>query len=315
MKERSVSAYLAEQLLKLVSQKEVYANKEKAQKFIEKKGKNLKPYIPPKKVLKETSNLPINGNDVYLFKGDKEKAIIYIHGGAFINQPLIFHWDFILEMQHKTNATVYAPIYPKIPFATYKETFNLLTKLYKNILKTVKPENITIMGDSAGGNITLAFAMYLKELNLPQPQNLILLSPCLDITFEDKAMRRIEKVDPMLAVDGLKNLCSYWAGDLDKKDYKVSPIYGEIRELGNITLFVGTHDILVCDARRLRDRCRLENIPINYFEYPKMDHVFVVYPVKEGEKAREKLFKIIGLMPKAQVGENVNEYAKKLNRE
>jgi len=313
MKERSVSSAIAEQILKFASQKDIWNSLDKTKKYIEKRRKDhLKPYIPPKKVLKATSNLPINGFDVYMFKGSSDKVILYLHGGAFIDNPIIFHWEFIFDLQKNTNATIYVPIYPKLPEYNYLQTFELLTNLYQSIIKSTNPENITIMGDSAGGNLSLAFPMYLRELKLPQPKNIILLSPCLDITFSDSSMVKYEKLDPMLSISGLKYLCGMWPGELDINNYKVSPINGSLSGLGKITIFIGTHELLLSDARRLKEKAKEENIKINYYEYPKMNHVFVVFPVKEGEKARNTIYKLIGLKPKPHIGEHVNDYAKKL---
>ena len=84
-----------------------------------------------------------------------------------------------------------------------------------------------------------------------------------------------------------------WANDLDLKDYRVSPLNGELKDIGQITLFVGTGELLLVDARMLLNRANEEGVEIYYFEYPKMNHVFPVFPIPEAKKALNTLVQII----------------------
>ncbi|ASN05784.1 alpha/beta hydrolase family protein [Virgibacillus necropolis] len=59
------------------------------------------------------------------------------------------------------------------------------------------------------------------------------------------------------------------------------------------SLFVGAHEILLPDARKFKDIAESQGIIINYYEYPKMNHVFLLYPIPEAKKARKEIIKII----------------------
>ncbi|NYN73048.1 alpha/beta hydrolase fold domain-containing protein, partial [Salmonella enterica subsp. enterica serovar Typhimurium] len=85
--------------------------------------------------------------------------------------PLDNHFDFIDQLAGELDARVIMPVYPKVPHRDYRTTFELLKNIYqKEILEVENPQHMTIMGDSAGGQIALSFAQYhKKETPLPQP--------------------------------------------------------------------------------------------------------------------------------------------------
>src|SRR5699024_11021466 len=153
----------------------------------------------------------------------------------------------------KANVEIYVPIYPKAPNYQYKESFSKVLPLYNWILENSANENIILMGDSAGGGFALALAQLLLEKNLPQPQKIILLSPWLDITIENPAAHGLERRDPMLGIYSIIQMRKAYAGDTDLDHYMLSPINGNINGLGEITLFIGTHEVLLPDARKFRD--------------------------------------------------------------
>lgn len=221
-----------------------------------------------------------------------KKVIYYFHGGAYINEPLIFHWRYLVKLASETNFTIVVPIYPKLPRYTHKETFELIHVLYDELVEKYEAPFI-FMGDSAGGGLALAFAQDVKQLNKKQPQHIVLHSPWLDVTGEDPMYKELEKVDPMLGVVGAQQLGQMWANDLELLHYKISPLHGELKDIGQITLFVGTSELLLVDARMLLKRAKEEEVEIYYFEYPKMNHVFPVFPIPEAKKALKSLVQII----------------------
>jgi len=73
----------------------------------------------------------------------------------------------------------------------------------------------------------------------------------------------------------------------------LSPIYGELEGLAEITLFIGTRELILPDARRFHRIAKEQNIKINYHEYPGMNHVFPVYPIPEAKEARKIIVETI----------------------
>ena len=157
-----------------------------------------------------------------------ENLVIYLHGGAYVSEIEDLHIIFCDKLAEKANATVFAPIYPLAPNHTFEETYAIVENLYELLLKFEKP--ITIMGDSAGGGLSAAFCEYLSANGLAEPEHLILISPWVDVSMSGDYDDYID-IDPMLGVDGLVEMGKAWAGDIDTKDYRVSPLYGNIEKL------------------------------------------------------------------------------------
>lgn len=219
-----------------------------------------------------------------------ERTVIYLHGGIYVNEIVIPHVTFCDKLAKKANACVYAPVYPLAPNHTYEETYEITEKLYRHLLETGKP--ITVMGDSAGGGLALAFCQYLAQIGLDQPDDLILISPWMDITMSGEYSE--VEFDPIGGIEALRVMGSAWAGNLDLKDYKVSPMFGEVSGLSRITIFVGTHETLYADIIKFHERLIENGIEVELNVGEGMNHVYPVYPlVPESKEAFNHIVEVI----------------------
>ena len=221
---------------------------------------------------------------------DTEYNIIYIHGGAYVNEIMLPHILFCDKLAKKANACVFAPIYPLAPNHTYKQTYEIVEKLYTHLLTLNKP--IAIMGDSSGGGFSAAFAEYLAVKNMPQPKNLVLISPWLDVSMSGD-YDNIE-FDPMKGVDGLREMGKAWAGDLDLKDYRVSPLFGEVSKLPKTTIFVGTHEEIYNDVLNFYNKLEENDVDVELNMGLGMNHVYPIYPlIPESKEAFNHIVNVI----------------------
>lgn len=226
-------------------------------------------------------------------KDMNQKIILYIHGGGYVAAPLTFHYRMVENIAQQTNAKVIFPIYERVPIANYKDVFPKMVDLYKKILDEINsPDQITIMGDSAGGGMALGLALLFKEIDISQPKNIILLSPWLDISNRNHKIKSIQKFDPMLDVTQLNYYGHIWS-DGNTKNQLVSPILGNPENLGKISIFVGTHEIFYPDIIEYHDVLEGLNIDHNLIVEPRMNHVYVAYPIPEAKKARKIIARII----------------------
>ncbi|WP_342440925.1 alpha/beta hydrolase [Lysinibacillus sp. FSL K6-0057] len=298
--ERSVESVQFEKLLFSQSNKKSFSSIENTQQFIKQRGtENINPYMIGEDVNLVSDLKEQTFEDMQVFilndqKSSSQKVILYIHGGAWTNQPLNLHWLFMDKMAQSLNAKVIAPIYPKVPHFNYQDTYPKMLSFYKEILESVESSNqLTIIGDSAGGNIALGLIQLLKLDHLPQPQDIILLSACVDISLENPLIHDYEENDPMLASEGMEVITKIWAADKDLKDPMISPIYGDFQGTSKITHFIGTHESLYPDAIQFDEQLTEQGVAITTFVYPKMNHVFVVMPIPEAIDAQQKIINIL----------------------
>ena len=221
---------------------------------------------------------------------DSERLVIYIHGGIYVDEITRPHISFCDKLAEKVNACVYAPIYPLAPNHTCEETYEILEKLYRHLLTMDKP--IIIMGDSAGGGLAVAFCEYLAANELAQPESLIGISPWIDITMSGDYSD--VEFDPIGGIDALREMGKAWAGDLDLKDYRVSPLFGDITELPKTTLFVGTHETLYPDIQKFYKMLTDSGIDAELNVGEGMNHVYPIYPlVPESKEAFNHIVDVI----------------------
>lgn len=229
-----------------------------------------------------------------------DQVIVFLHGGAYIFNMTKMHWQLIEKISLKTNASLVVPDYPLAPGAKWHEVYAFLKEVYAELLATTACENIIFMGDSAGAGLALGFAQSLRNEKKPLPQQILLISPWLDITMCNPDIFDVDKDDRLLGINGLRLAGKAYAGDLAPEDFKVSPIFGEMDGLPEVSLFIGTHDLLMPDSRLLKNKMQSANLPFNFFEYPEMYHDWVlVTNQKESRHAIEQISRLI--LNKAQV--------------
>lgn len=234
------------------------------------------------------------------------RAILYLHGGAFYKEIDPLHWKLVAQLAWETKLDVLVSIYPLLPRPT--ATAEQVVQGLVDICRIFSHEVVCIAGDSAGGTLALATAQHLQKVAPDAARKLkalVLVSPCLDAAFDHPEAVRLAEDDPWLALEGLREVVApKWAADLPIKDYRVSPLHGDIDDLPPILLLCGTADLLCADARRLSARFQgksadevvagsAEAKGFKYIEYPDMIHVYPILPIWEGGEARKQIAEFI----------------------
>lgn len=294
---RSVKSKLVENAIKFSGYKKRARIEENIEeKITKRKEEGNKPYNLPLFPYKQSIEKYLYKEMEYFIINDapeNDNYIFYLHGGAYFSDPLIFHFQFLDELSKKTNSTIIMPLYPKSAFSNYKDSINLVYEFYNEVFSNIFSEKITIMGDSSGGGFALVIAQLLNENKKDCPKNVILLSPWLDLTLKNPEIENYEESDPQLSVESLLRMGDLWAGGSSKDDKLLSPINGSFKNIGKITIFIGTHEIFLPDARKFKEICKKQHVKINYYEYEKMNHVFILQPIPEAKKALKKIISVI----------------------
>ena len=204
-----------------------------------------------------------------------------------------FHWGFLAELVIRTNCAIIAPDYPLAPAYTYKESFDMVSALYKLLFSTISPDELILMGDSSGGGFALSLAQKMRNEQVSQPKQIILLSPWLDITLTNPDIKIIDHSDPFLGKESLQKAGKLYAGNTNPDHYLLSPINGSLEGLGKLSVFVGSNEILVADARKLKSLAEAKGIDLNYYEYEKMVHAWMLLNFSESKKAKKQIIDLI----------------------
>lgn len=205
-----------------------------------------------------------------------EKVILYLHGGSYVAETSSNHWKFLEKLVKDTNATIILPDYPLTPKYTYKDVFTMITPLYKEIIEEVSTDNLILMGDSAGGGMSLALLEKLSSEKVEMPYKTILISPWLDVRLENPEIDKIQKYDKDLNKETLKIAGIAYAGEDGMNSYLVNPIDGDLSKLKNVTIFTGTYDILNPDVHVLEEKAQKANVELKIKEYDGAGHIWFI---------------------------------------
>ncbi|MCU0474002.1 MAG: alpha/beta hydrolase [Bacteroidales bacterium] len=259
----------------------LFGMKKKIERKMITNGFAKKPAKLPKSLLKKFNIQEIEHNTRKGWKISpidikSDLIVLYLHGGAYISSLINLHWRLIEKLISKTGATIIVPDYPLAPETCCKETYDFIESLFTRLITDYPARRIVFMGDSAGGGLALGLTQLLRDENKKQPDQIIIFSPWLDVTMCNPILERLDKKDDLLSIAGLKSAGQKFAGNLDLKDFRVSPVYGDLTNICRISVFTGTRDILNADAQKLKQLMKDQNINFNYFEYPDMFHDWVI---------------------------------------
>ena len=213
-------------------------------------------------------------------KSESKYIVFNLHGGGYVESFSFVHWRLIKKIVKKTNARVITFSYRLAPYASYKEAYDLIAPIYKRIVEENKDKKIIMMGDSAGGGLALGIIEHIRN-EIKDPDETILLSPWVDMSMDNPDLVKYEKMDGWLSMEPLSKVTKYWAKDLDLKDYKVSPIYGNYHNLKNVTVFIGEKELLYPDLIKFCDDLNDSSKQV-YFGLG-LKHVFPLLPVTEAK--------------------------------
>ena len=149
------------------------------------------------------------------------------------------------------------------------------------------------MGDSAGGGLALGLSMYVASIGLRVPDKLILLSPWVDLLMDNPEIKNYLKIDPTLKYDDLSVDAAYWANGTDLKDYRLSPIYGDLSVLKDVSLFCGTHEFFYPDIVKFSEMLKEKGVKNSLYVGEGLNHVFPAFPIPEADLAISEIVRLI----------------------
>jgi epsilon-lactone hydrolase len=218
------------------------------------------------------------------------RAFLYLHGGAYIMGSLNTHRDLAAKLSRSTATRVLVIDYRLAPENPFPAAVEDAVKSYRWLVSSgIAPEQIVIGGDSAGGGLTLATLLSLKDAGDTLPASAVLLSPWTDLEGTGESMETRKEVDPWLSPDATRVTPAMYIRDLDIRHPLVSPIYANLDRLPPLLVHVGNDEILLEDSVRLVERARAAGVEVSFKVWDDMWHVFQSFQIPEAAQAIEEI--------------------------
>jgi len=224
-------------------------------------------------------------HNILPFEASTKQHIVFFHGGGYVHEPSRNNFAMIEKLIGLAKCMISYVEYPLSPESNVNETLEMVLETYKVQIDKFPDHNFILMGDSAGGGLALTLAIHIKNATIKQPEKLILFSPWLDISLSNPDIQHYDARDFMLSTETLREVGKRYAFDVPLDDYRVSPIYGDLNNLGDILIFYGSEEILKPDCEKLISIGGLKNTFIKGIEYEEMQHDWVVLPILEQDLA------------------------------
>ena len=284
-------------------------NGDEAAWYAEKAEKNAGALSFPEDMQYPVSAKTFGEMDYYILNAQEHSPllIVYFPGGTYIDRPQAEHWLFADALAAATGAEVWVPDYPKLPDYTAGTAYPILRDFCREALGAESYDKLVFMGDSAGGGLALSLANQLTVSQLtdtpamPVPDELILLSPWLDLSMHNELLPLYQKKDPKLDLETLRAAGEAWSGSQSVTEPTVSPHYAyqdwlRADAAHQLTIFAGTRELLYPDLIRFSELLEEKGLGHQLVIGEGMNHIWPLYRaygVPEAEAAFQTILQEI----------------------
>ncbi len=223
---------------------------------------------------------------------DPGRAILYLHGGGYVIGSINTHRSLAARLSRAAKARVLVIDYRLAPEHPFPAAVDDSVAAYRWMLaQGLKASRIAVSGDSAGGGLTAATLVAIRDAKLPVPAAGALLSPWVDMEGIGESMTSKDSVDPMVHKDGLLGMAKAYLAGQNPRTPLAAPLYADLTGLPPLLIQVGTAETLLDDSSRLAERAKKAGVNVTYEPWENMIHVFQLFApmLDEGQQAIEKI--------------------------
>ncbi len=206
----------------------------------------------------------------------EDRALLYLHGGGYVAGSVDSHRNLLGHVAAALQAPVFAANYRLAPEHPHPAAVTDATAAYRALLDEGFPASkLAIAGDSAGGGLTLAVLVALRDAGDPLPACAVPISAWTDMEGTGDSMSTRADVDPMVSATSLKLIAGKFLGESgDPQDPLASPLRADVSGLCPIMLQVGDAEVLLDDSVRMADRISKAGGSVRLEAWPEMVHVW-----------------------------------------
>ena len=230
-----------------------------------------------------------------------EKVILQLHGGGYIGAIYNTYYNVaVLYSEAAKGICVLSPDYRVAPEHPYPAALEDAVASYQWLLDHGwRGDQIILAGDSAGGGLSMALTMYLRDHDMPLPCGIVAMSPWTDLTASGESYTLNYELDPLFGNTRESMIfINDYPGDHDKKDPYISPIYGNFREFPPMLIQVGSTEMLLSDSITVAGMADIVGVDVRLSIYDDMFHVFQLSGkiLPEAQKAWDEIEQFLTLL-------------------
>ncbi len=215
-------------------------------------------------------------------------VLLYLHGGAYVMGNCNSHRALATRLAKAAGVVALLPEYRLAPEYRFPHAVDDAVSVYRSLVEDGhEPASIVIAGDSAGGGLTMATLLALRDSGDRLPAGAFLLSPWTDLTASGESMRTNHDRDPWFQRDDVVKAASFYADESELRNPLVSPLFGDLHDMPPVHIQVGDLEVLLSDSTRLVDKIIAAGGRAEVEIWPEMWHVFQAFHlvVPESEHA------------------------------
>jgi acetyl esterase/lipase len=201
-----------------------------------------------------------------------DAVLLYFHGGGYCLGSIDTHGDLVATLAETAQLKTFTPHYRLAPENPYPAALDDAYAAYQALRESgVAPAQIVVGGDSAGGGLSLALLLKLREARQPMPAGALLFSPWVDLTIEMPSVIENAPYD-FLDREALQLWASLYRGATPTTHPSISPLYAELSGLPPLLIFAGEVELLIDEAKALYEKARAAHVEARLIIAPDMMH-------------------------------------------
>jgi monoterpene epsilon-lactone hydrolase len=203
-------------------------------------------------------------------------TLLYLHGGSHVVGSPRTALGLTAILVARTGVPGISLDYRLAPEHPFPADVEDVVAAYRELLEQGHaPGSIALAGDSAGGGLTIAGTLAVRDAGLPVPAAIVAFSPGVDATRTGQSMVSKAEADPLLNRASLHRMSSFYFADQDPRNPLLSPaVTADLTGLPPMLVQVGTNELLLDDARRLALRASDAEVDVILDITAKVPHVF-----------------------------------------
>lgn len=218
--------------------------------------------------------------------------ILYLHGGGYVTGSVISHRGLAANLSRVSGCRVLTIDYRLAPEYKHPAQVQDAHAAYRWLLNSgADPSTLFVAGDSAGGGLTVATLLSIRDAGEPMAAGGICISPWVDMEGTGESMKTKAGVDPMVSKQGLEDMAAFFLGEGDRRDPLAAPLHADLSGLPPLLLIVGTAEVLLDDAVRLHKRAEAAGVDSKLEIWEDMIHIWPWFApfLPEGQQALEQI--------------------------